>query len=152
MTSNGGSGMGAGFWQIGEVAELTGLSLRTIRYYEHVGLLAPPARSSGGFRLYTAADVERLRLVKRMKPLEFTLEEMRGLLCLLDRLACGVARRIPRPGHDELLDRLSMYRDAAENRCATMREQLAEATDFARFLELQSLQLHRIPEAGERET
>jgi DNA-binding transcriptional MerR regulator len=58
--------------QIGEVAERTALSLRTIRYYEEVGLVPPSARTQGGFRLYTEADVERLLLVKRMKPLEFS--------------------------------------------------------------------------------
>ncbi len=61
--------------QIGEVAELVGLSLRTIRHYEEVDLVPPSGRSSGGFRLYTDADIARLRLVKHMKPLDFTLEE-----------------------------------------------------------------------------
>ena len=72
--------------QIGDVAERTGLSLRTIRWYEEVGLVPPSARTSGGFRLYTDADIERLELVKRMKPLDFTLEEMRDLLTTVDQL------------------------------------------------------------------
>jgi DNA-binding transcriptional MerR regulator len=72
--------------QIGEVAERTGLSLRTIRYYEEVGLVTPSARTPGGFRVYTTADAERLELVKRMKSLEFTLEETRLLLTLLSLL------------------------------------------------------------------
>lgn len=54
--------------QIGEVSERTELSLRTIRYYEEVELVVPTARSTGGFRLYTEADIARLTLVKRMKP------------------------------------------------------------------------------------
>jgi len=66
--------------QIGEVAECTSLSLQTIRYYEEIGLVSPSAHTQGGFRLYTEADVERLRLVKRMKPLEFSMDEMRDLL------------------------------------------------------------------------
>lgn len=57
--------------QIGEVAERTGLSLRTIRYYEEVGLITPSARSQGGFRLYTEEDIARLGVVKAMKPLDF---------------------------------------------------------------------------------
>ena len=44
--------------QIGEVAERTGLSLRTLRHYDEIGLLRPAGRSDGGFRLYTADDVE----------------------------------------------------------------------------------------------
>ncbi len=61
--------MGRDRMQIGEVAERTGLSLRTIRYYGEVGLVVPSARSKGGFRLYTESDVARLLLIKQMKPL-----------------------------------------------------------------------------------
>ncbi|HUZ34747.1 MAG TPA: MerR family transcriptional regulator [Streptosporangiaceae bacterium] len=112
--------------QIGEVAERTGLSLRTIRYYGEVGLVTPSGRSRGGFRLYTGADVERLLLVKRMKPLEFSLEEMADLLGVLDRLAeAGPGQRT------ELRDRLAMYEQAARARCAALREQLEAAEDFA---------------------
>ena len=45
--------------QIGQVAEATGLSLKTIRHYDEVGLVTPSERSPGGFRLYTTADVDR---------------------------------------------------------------------------------------------
>ncbi|HUY47750.1 MAG TPA: MerR family transcriptional regulator [Streptosporangiaceae bacterium] len=113
--------------QIGEVAERTGLSLRTIRYYGEVGLVTPSGRSRGGFRLYTGADVERLLLVKRMKPLEFSLEEMaEDLLGVLDRLReAGPGQRA------ELRDRVAMYEQAAMARCAALREQLETAEDFA---------------------
>ena len=72
--------------QIGEVAEGTGLSLRTIRYYEEVGLIVPETRTDGGFRLYTDDQLHRLALIRRMKPLGFTLEEMREVLETRDRL------------------------------------------------------------------
>lgn len=108
-------------YQIGEVANRVGLSLRTLRYYEEVGVLEPSARTQGGFRLYTDRDVDRLALVKRLKPLEFSLDELRELLSVLDRLA--------RPGLDaeeraELTDRLAAYAEAAEQRCAALRGQL----------------------------
>lgn len=118
--------MGSGHLQIGEVAERTGLSLRTIRYYGEVGVVEPSARSRGGFRLYTEADVQRLRFVLRLKPLEFSLEELRELLGILDRLAesaGGGADRV------RLLDRLRMYEQAAESRCAALREQLDMVED-----------------------
>ena len=54
--------------QIGQVAEAVGLSLRTIRHWEEVGLVLPSGRSAAGFRLYTDRDTERLRLLKKMKP------------------------------------------------------------------------------------
>lgn len=68
--------------RIGDVAKLAGTTPRTIRYYEEIGLLPQaPARPAGGHRLYTAAEVERLREVIRLKQLlGVTLEELRDLL------------------------------------------------------------------------
>ena len=108
----------AGRMQIGEVAEQIGLSLRTIRYYEEVGLAVPSARSEGGFRLYVADDVERLRVIMQMKPLGFSLEEMRELLELLDAGDADPAR-------------LTAFREQAGERVATLRRQLATAEAFA---------------------
>ncbi|MQA84305.1 MAG: MerR family transcriptional regulator [Streptosporangiales bacterium] len=119
--------------QIGEVAERTGLSLRTIRYYEEVGLVAPSSRTQGGFRLYTEQDVERLLVIKRMKPLEFSLGEMRELLSTLDQLADLDDDKQPRE-RDTLLARLSMYRQAADARCEALRAQLGNAEEFAEGL------------------
>jgi DNA-binding transcriptional MerR regulator len=73
--------------QIGRVAQRTELSIATLRHYDEVGLVAPSARSDGGFRLYTEDDVQRLLVIRRMKPLEFTLDEMKNLLASLDTLA-----------------------------------------------------------------
>jgi DNA-binding transcriptional MerR regulator len=68
---------------IGELAERTGLSLRTIRHYDEVGLLPASARTEGGFRVYSEDDFERLMVIKQMKPLGFSLEEMADLLRIL---------------------------------------------------------------------
>jgi DNA-binding transcriptional MerR regulator len=105
--------------RIGEVAERIGLSLRTIRYYEEVGLAVPSARSDGGFRLYAEADVDRLRAIMQMKPLGFSLEEMRELL---DLLAAGEAADAAR---------LTALRQQAAERVATLRRQLRTAEEFA---------------------
>ncbi len=113
--------------QIGEVAERTGLSLRTIRWYGEVGLVVPSARSRGGFRLYTGADVDRLNLIKRMKPLEFSLDEMRDLLEVLDRLGQASTQR----DRHALQDRLVMYQQAVAARIEALREQLSTADQFA---------------------
>ena len=117
--------------QIGDVAERTGLSLRTIRWYEEVGLVPPSARTSGGFRLYTDADVERLELVKRMKPLDFTLEEMRDLLTTVDRLDDPATTAAER---SSLRERLVMYRELADQRVEALRTQLVSAELFAQSL------------------
>jgi MerR family transcriptional regulator, repressor of the yfmOP operon len=68
--------------RIGDVAKLAGTTPRTIRYYEEIGLLPnAPERPSGGHRLYTQAEVERLREVMRLKELlGVTLDELKDLL------------------------------------------------------------------------
>lgn len=71
---------------IGEVAARTGLSLRTIRHYDEIGLAPPSGRTDGGFRLYTEADIQRLMLIRTLKPLGFSLEETGDLLAILDSL------------------------------------------------------------------
>ena len=72
--------------KIGEVAEITGLSIRTLRHYDELGLVVPSGHTAGGFRLYTDADVQRLLVIRRMKPLGFSLAEMKRLLDALDVL------------------------------------------------------------------
>ena len=116
--------------QIGEAADRVGLSIRTIRHYEDAGLVVPSARSEGGFRLYTEPDLDRLRVIKRMKPLGFTLDEMRDLLQILDGLATAEGT-----GRDALLDRLAMFHTAAQNRVGALREQLATAEGFAQQIQ-----------------
>ncbi|MGR3867430.1 MerR family transcriptional regulator [Streptomyces graminifolii] len=115
--------------QIGEVAARTELSLRTIRHYETTGLVTPSARSQGGFRLYTESDVARLMVIRRMKPLGFTLDEMRALLEATDRLDSGEA--LPVAEREELLARIRGFERAAQERVADLRTQLARAEEFA---------------------
>ncbi len=69
---------------IGELAERTGLSLRTLRHYDEIGLVTPSGRTDGGFRLYTADDEARVMLIRRMKPLGYSLDQMRELLDLIN--------------------------------------------------------------------
>ena len=72
--------------RIGELADRSSLSLRTIRHYDEVGLLRPSGRTEGGFRLYTERDFDRLLLIRRMKPLGYTLDAMTELLRVVDSL------------------------------------------------------------------
>ncbi|WP_156727609.1 MerR family transcriptional regulator [Streptomyces apocyni] len=120
--------------QIGEVAERTSLSLRTIRHYEEVGLVIPSARSKGGFRLYTEADVERLTVIRRMKPLDFSLEEMRDLLEITDQLAATGDEAPTGAELARLRERLDAYRKVTDARCEKLRAQLHAAEDFAATL------------------
>lgn len=112
---------------IGAVASRTGLSLRTLRHYDDVGLVRPSGRSDGGFRLYTEQDVERLLVVRRMKPLGFTLEEMADLLEISDRLAAGDV-------DSRLRERLAVYVGTAEERRADLARKLDMADEFIAVL------------------
>ncbi|MBI1365934.1 MAG: MerR family DNA-binding protein [Alphaproteobacteria bacterium] len=73
---------------IGEASRRTGVHIETIRYYEKIGLLPPPPRTSGGRRAYGAAQMRRLAFIRRARELGFSLKEIRALLGLGDR---GVA-------------------------------------------------------------
>ena len=72
---------GAGYQRIEQVAARTGLTKRTLRYYEEIGLLPPPTRTEGGYRLYSEADVQHLLRIKRVKDLlGFSLAEIREMV------------------------------------------------------------------------
>ncbi|MEU3527816.1 MerR family transcriptional regulator [Streptomyces sp. NPDC038707] len=119
--------------QIGEVAARTELSLRTIRHYEENGLVIPSARSQGGFRLYTETDVARLMVIRRMKPLGFTLDQMRDLLDATDRLDTG-GNELDPDEREALITRVRGYERSAAEQVEKLRVQLARAEDFAATL------------------
>lgn len=96
---------------IGDLAEATGLSHRTIRYYDEVGLLPASSRSEGGFRRYTGADLQRMLVIRSMKPLGFSLEEMRELLQTVDLLAAEPGHRQAREKLDDYIARAAAKRD-----------------------------------------
>ncbi|MFD3746625.1 MerR family transcriptional regulator [Nocardia sp. NPDC058633] len=117
--------------QIGQVAERTELSIKTIRHYDEIGLVTPSERSAGGFRLYTEADVERLLVIRRMKPLGFTLEQMRELLEALDVLADPASGPQARAQASSVVRRC---RTDATASCEKLRRQLDYAEEFTGFL------------------
>lgn len=71
--------------QINELSEITGVPSKTIRYYEDIALLPPPARKSNGYRDYHDKDVNRLSLVAGARRIDFSLAEIKELLDLRDR-------------------------------------------------------------------
>lgn len=77
--------------KIGELAQAARCPVETIRYYEREGLLAPPQRSAGNFRLYGAEHLERLRFIRNCRALDMSQEEIRRLLALSDHPAAGCA-------------------------------------------------------------
>ena len=71
--------------RIGVVAQEAGLSTKAIRYYESIGVLAPPERSASGYRDYTPDAVERLRFIRAAQSVGLTLGEIREVLAYRDR-------------------------------------------------------------------
>jgi MerR family transcriptional regulator, repressor of the yfmOP operon len=88
--------------RIGDLARRTGLTVRTIRYYEELGLLESVKRVEGGVRVYTHDDERRLRFIQRLKVLGLTLQEMLELESLYRRERTN---RAVLPKLIEILDR-----------------------------------------------
>ncbi len=82
--------------QRAELARRTGSNLETVRYYEKVGLLPEPPRTVAGYRAYDSTHERRLRFVLRARELGFSLDEIRGLLRLIDERdrPCAEARDV----------------------------------------------------------
>lgn len=113
---------GTSTMHIGELAERTGLSLRTIRHYDDVGLLPATARTDGGFRVYSEDDFERLMVIKQMKPLGFSLEEMADILELFSSQEAGAS--------DDAKAKLAAYLEKAVAERAKMARNLAQADEL----------------------
>ncbi|MEZ5323297.1 MAG: MerR family transcriptional regulator [Microthrixaceae bacterium] len=114
--------------QIGAVEEQVGLSQRTLRHYDEIGLVTPTGRSPGGFRLYTDEDIARLVHIKAMKPLGFSLEESGELLAIHDLLEGGGSLSVAQ------LEYLKESLSRAEERCVKLARQLREARSLTAVL------------------
>jgi|SRR5579871_4791448 len=80
--------------QIGKVAEQTGLSIDTIRFYQKIGLVKQPARSDGGFRLFSDTEIQDLVFIQKAQELGFSLTEIKQLSVLNQKQdhACSQVR------------------------------------------------------------
>lgn len=116
---------------IGELAERSAMSLRTIRHYDETGLLRPSGRTDGGFRLYTERDLERLLVIRRMKPLGYSLEQMGEVLAIVD----GRATADDADERARLRVRLGQVTSGAQERRADLARKLAMADEFIGLLQ-----------------
>ncbi|MDY0946243.1 MerR family transcriptional regulator [Frigoribacterium sp. CFBP9039] len=119
-----------GMMHIGELAERSEMSLRSLRHYDEIGLLSASGRTEGGFRLYTETDYERLILIRRMKPLGFSLDEMADLLRIIDALENGSDEN----RRAELSAELSGFVEQTITRREKLRRQLEMADEFLELL------------------
>ena len=104
--------------RVAELAEAVGLSPDTVRYYERVGLLPPPARTPGGYRAYDVAAVDRLRFIQGAQRLGLRLRDIVDLLAIRDTGVC------PCEPAEQLLRRRLVELDAEMARLAALREQM----------------------------
>ncbi len=104
---------------IGELAARSGLTPDALRYYERLGLLPSPRRTEGGFRLYSARTIDRLRFIKQAQSLGFTLNEIRDLVSYQDKGGRARCRRV---------------RDLLATKVAELDVKLTELRDFRRAL------------------
>jgi DNA-binding transcriptional MerR regulator len=94
--------------KIQELAQVTGVSAKTIRYYEEIGLLPEPARTENNYRQYDESDAERLRLIVGARRLDLSLEEIREVLALRERREApcrALLERLERKA-DEIAERI----------------------------------------------
>ena len=128
---------GSGRYQIGEIARRTHLSLRTLRYWEEVGLIRPTGRTDGGFRIYSDDELARVRLIRAMKPTDLTIDELRELADVVD--VVRNLREQPPNGAPvaDAISRLESFISRIRSRCEVLRGRLDDAEASA--LELEGL-------------
>ncbi len=97
---------------IGRLAELAGVHLETIRYYERIGLMPEPGRTSGGYRSYADGHVRRLSFIRRARELGFGVEEVRALLGLAEpgQTSCAEVRALTLVHLDDVRTRIADLR------------------------------------------
>jgi DNA-binding transcriptional MerR regulator len=122
---------------IGELAAQSGMTPDALRYYERLGVIAPVKRTRGGFRVYTADVLERLRFIKQAQRHGLTLAEIRELLRLDVRRGGGQCRQVQRLLERKLADldarlvELQEFRRTLDSYLAQCNRTLAETPDAA---------------------
>lgn len=109
--------------QIGELAEMLGITTRTIRYYEEIGVMEAPQRLEGGMRVYAKEDILRLKFILKLKEIGLTLKEMHELADIY-RLHKDSDRIMPKLL--EFLDEHIQKIDEKMNRLASLRKDIAD--------------------------
>ena len=98
--------------RIGDLAERSGVTAKTVRYYEEIGLVEPPARTPSGYRDYEPAALERLAFIRAAQAIGLTLGEIRSIIALREdgQTPCGHVLELLRQRADELDRRIAELR------------------------------------------
>ena len=122
--------------QIGEVAERTSVTQRTLRFYEEKGLLKPPTRMEGGFRLYSEADIQRVERIKRLQQLlGFTLAEIKEMVEAEEVKMQLRAEYRPEAAVTQKRAQLVKAIEVTERQCGLIRQKVDALTDMQSKLE-----------------
>jgi DNA-binding transcriptional MerR regulator len=124
------------YLQIGEVAERTSVTQRTLRFYEEKGLLKPPTRLEGGFRLYSEEDVRRVEQIKQLqKLLGFTLAEIKEMVEAQEIKEQLRAEYRPEADVAERKERIARAMELTERQHAVIRQKVDALLEMKSHLE-----------------
>ncbi len=119
---------GKKIYSIGEIAQIVGMTTRTIRYYEEIGLLNSVKRLEGGKRIYTDDDIRRLKFIKRLKVLGLTLNDMKELENVYSVSKSNRAALL------KLLDILDKHLLEIEKRISSLQKLSLEINDYKKHI------------------
>ncbi len=124
------------YLQIGEVAERTGVTQRTLRFYEEKGLLKPPSRMDGGFRLYSEADVKRVTQIRRLQDLlGVALADIKEMVDAEEMLRELRAQYNPESGVEEKRRQLEKATEVVQAQYAIVRQKMEQMHEMKSQLE-----------------
>jgi DNA-binding transcriptional MerR regulator len=124
------------YLQIGEVAERTGVTQRTLRFYEEKGLLRPPSRMDGGFRLYSEEDVKRVEMIRRLQDLlGVTLADIKEMVDAQEMLRELRAQYRPEAGVEEKRRQLRKAIDVVQAQYAIVKQKCGQMEEMKGQLE-----------------
>jgi len=116
-------------YSIGEIAQIVGMTTRTIRYYEEIGLLNSIKRLEGGKRIYTDDDIRRLKFINRLKVLGLSLNDMKELENVYQVSKSNKAALL------KLLDILDKHLKEIENRINSLNKLSLEINDYKKHIQ-----------------
>ena len=124
------------YLQIGEVADRTGVTQRTLRFYEEKGLLKPPTRMDGGFRLYSEDDVRRVDQIRRLQNLlGITLADIKEMVEAEEMLQELKAQYRPEADVEEKKRQLQKATEVVEKQYAIVRQKVEQMQEMRAQLE-----------------
>jgi MerR family transcriptional regulator, repressor of the yfmOP operon len=111
--------------QISDLAETLGITTRTIRLYEKMGLVEPPKRTGGQVRYYEKKDIKRFKFILKVKELGLSLEEMKELADLFDK-----EQKVPEKIMPRLIELLGTHLNSIKQKVATLQSLERDITAY----------------------